>query len=241
DLAAVVDAVERAAAASAGIAAALADVAGALRPAGPEGEGPRGRTGERRSQVTDRRAGPDAARPDAAGPDGGDDRADAGGDGAGARRGPRIERRPPPLPPGVFDDSVEAADALLRRADAVVLVDGYNVAMTVWPDLPKSEQRRRLERSLDELAARCRCRPEVVWDGAAVVEPLPVTSPRGVRVRFSPADVEADDVILDRLGELPPSDEVVVVSSDREVRDGARAGGAGVLSSEQLRDALRLG
>jgi predicted RNA-binding protein with PIN domain len=146
----------------------------------------------------------------------------------------RPPRRPPPLPPGVLDDSVEAAEALLRRPDAVVLVDGYNAAMAAWPDATKADQRRRLEERLDELAARWRCHPEIVWDGAEVPEPRPVLAPRGVRVRFSPAGVDADDVILQRLDELPVDVEVVVVSSDREVREGARRGGAALVSSDQL-------
>jgi len=80
----------------------------------------------------------------------------------------------------------------------------------------------------------------VVFDGAESAWPAPVskTSPV-VKVSFSPADVEADDVILARVSETDPSRPVLVASSDRRVRDGASAQGANVISSGQLLAALR--
>ena len=57
---------------------------------------------------------------------------------------------------------------------------------------------------------------------------------RPVKVSFTPPRVEADDVILDAVDALPPSQAVVVVSSDRRVRDGALAGGANVVSTAQF-------
>jgi len=67
---------------------------------------------------------------------------------------------------------------------------------------------------------------------------VPATA-RPVRVMFSPPGVEADDVILDEVAGVDPQRPVVVVSSDRRVRDGARARGANVLRSSQLLDLLR--
>jgi hypothetical protein len=58
-------------------------------------------------------------------------------------------------------------------------------------------------------------------------------------VSFSPAGVEADDVLLARVADLDPSRPVVVASSDRRVRDGAAAMGANVVASAQLLAALR--
>jgi hypothetical protein len=60
-----------------------------------------------------------------------------------------------------------------------------------------------------------------------------------VRVRFSPPDVEADDVVLERLDTLPAERSVVVASSDARVREGARRRGASVLSAPQLIAAMR--
>lgn len=153
---------------------------------------------------------------------------------------PPRRRRPAPLPPGVLDDSAEAADHLVRVPEAVVLVDGYNVSQTGWPDLPIAEQRRRLVDALSELAARTGADVSVVFDGADTAWPPAVaTTARAVKVSFSPAGVEADDVVIGRVAELPTSRPVVVASSDRRVQDGAREAGANVVSSAQLLAALR--
>jgi predicted RNA-binding protein with PIN domain len=156
-------------------------------------------------------------------------------------RRPRPPRRTPvPLPPGVLDDSVEAADHLFRVPNIAVLVDGYNASQRGWFDLPIAEQRRRLVDALTEVAMRSGADVTVIFDGAESAWPaaVPKTS-RLVKVTFSPADVEADDVILDRIGQEPVERPVVVVSSDRRVRDGARQRGADVISSDQLLSALR--
>ncbi|MDP8938611.1 MAG: NYN domain-containing protein, partial [Actinomycetota bacterium] len=156
------------------------------------------------------------------------------------RAGPPPRRRPAPLPPGVLDDSAEAADHLVRVPGVVVLVDGYNVSQTGWPGLPIAEQRRRLVDALSELAARTGADVSVVFDGADTPWPAPVaTTARAVKVSFSPVGVEADDVVLRRVAELPPWRSVVVASSDRRVQDGARESGANVVSSAQLLAALR--
>jgi rRNA-processing protein FCF1 len=55
-----------------------------------------------------------------------------------------------------------------------------------------------------------------------------------VQVTFSPEGVTADDVLLDLVDAHPLAEPVVVASSDREVRDGARARGANTISSPQL-------
>jgi predicted RNA-binding protein with PIN domain len=156
-------------------------------------------------------------------------------------RRPRPPRRTPvPLPPGVLDDSVEAADHLFRVPGVAVLVDGYNASKLGWFDLPIAEQRRRLVDALTEMAMRTNADVSVVFDGAEPVWPASVpTTARVVRVTFSPPKVEADDVILARVADLDPSRPVVVASSDRRVQDGAAAQGANVISSDQLLSALR--
>jgi predicted RNA-binding protein with PIN domain len=157
----------------------------------------------------------------------------------------RGERRTPvPLPGGLLDDSVAAAEHLLRIPNAVLVVDGYNVTMTGWPELGAAEQRRRLVALLADLAARTSTRVELVFDGAEVdggriVVPAPAR--QRVRVRFSPPDVEADEVVLDLVAQLPASRPVIVASSDNRVREGARRGGANLLYSRQLLDTLGVG
>jgi predicted RNA-binding protein with PIN domain len=158
-----------------------------------------------------------------------------------AERDPAPARRVPlPLPGGLLDDSVEAVEHLLRAPGILLLVDGYNVTMTGWPELPVGEQRRRLLGALGETAARTGAAVEVVFDGAAV-EPLspPHQVRQLVRVRFSPPDVEADDVLLDLLAQLPVARPVAVASSDNRVRDGARRQGANLVHARQLVGLLR--
>jgi predicted RNA-binding protein with PIN domain len=140
----------------------------------------------------------------------------------------------------VLDDSAEAAEHLVRFPNVLLLVDGYNVSQTGWPELPIAEQRRRLVDALAELAARTTAEVQVVFDGSDPLWPNAVAAtPQPVRVTFSPADVEADDVVLSRVAALDPARPVVVASSDRRVRDGSTEQGANVLSSAQLLAALR--
>lgn len=154
-------------------------------------------------------------------------------------RAPR--RAPAPLPPGILEDSSEAAEHLARLRGVVLLVDGYNVSLAAWPGTPIADQRRRLVDALGELASRTGADVRVVFDGSETVDPPAVsTTSRIVRVRFSPPDVEADDVIVAEVAALPASRPVVVASSDRRVRDECRAHGANLLRSSQLLALLRL-
>ncbi len=52
-------------------------------------------------------------------------------------------------------------------------------------------------------------------------------------VRYSDGAL-ADDVVVDLIGTFPAGRPVVVVSNDREVRDGARQEGANVIGSRTL-------
>jgi len=152
----------------------------------------------------------------------------------------RSGRAPHPLPPAVFDDSREAAEHLVRVPGMLVLVDGYNVTLSAWQDLPISTQRSRLVDASSELVARSGAEVMIVFDGAE--EPADLRA-RGstsrVRWRFSPVDVEADDVLLDLVADLEPDRPVTVASSDRRVRDGARRLGANAISTPQLLAVLR--
>lgn len=145
-------------------------------------------------------------------------------------RGSRPSRRtPPPRPPGVLDGTPEGDRHLVSSGEALVLVDGYNLARAAWSGLAPEEERRRTVALLEELAARSGGPVTVVFDGDdhAVA---PVAS-RHVRVRFSASGQTADDLIADLLGALDRTTPVVVVSSDRAVADDARRQGAAVLAS----------
>jgi predicted RNA-binding protein with PIN domain len=155
--------------------------------------------------------------------------------------GPTPTRRIPlVLPGGVFDDSPEAAEHLLRTPGVALIVDGYNVTMTGWPELAAGDQRRKLITALQRLAARTATPTEVVFDGADVDPTLVPGAARPlVRVRFSPPGVEADDVVLDLVERLPAVTPPVVASSDKRVREGAKRLGANLLHARQLLDLLR--
>jgi predicted RNA-binding protein with PIN domain len=148
-------------------------------------------------------------------------------------------RTPARLPPAVLDDSPQAVDHLVRLPGAVVLVDGYNASQTAWPERPIAEQRTRLVDALAELHARTGVDVDVVFDGASEGAGASMAPRSSVRVRFSPAGVDADDVVLALVDEYPLARPVVVASSDRRVRNGARSRGANVVSSSQLIAALR--
>ena len=159
----------------------------------------------------------------------------AGSDQRAGHRRPKPKRSPVPLPPGIFEDSVEAAEFLVRVPGVLVLVDGYNVTKTSWPDLDLTAQRRHLLDALCDLNARTGAHVHVVFDGVDQAA-TPRTAPgcRDVQCEFTPGGVEADDVIIALAKQLPVSRALTVVSSDRRVQRGARSHGANLLEASQL-------
>jgi hypothetical protein len=144
----------------------------------------------------------------------------------------RPRRTPLPLPGGVFADTVPAATHLVRQPGVLLVVDGYNAAKRGWPDDALAVQRERLLDALEELVARHGTAVHVVFDGADLWTAPP--GRRHLRIEFSPAGVTADEIIVELVGTLPVDRPIVVATNDGEVRAGARAGGANVISSEQL-------
>ncbi len=155
-----------------------------------------------------------------------------------AENEPRRPRAQPRVPPGMVEDDPDALDAMLRTPRAVLVVDGYNVSMLAWGDVPPAQQRDRLLGAVSELQLRTRARIILVFDGADVGSVLPPRRP-GVRVVFSPEGEEADAVVVRQAMDLPVEVPVVVASSDAWVGEHARESGARVVSSETLLRALR--
>jgi len=139
---------------------------------------------------------------------------------------------------GVVEDSPEGIEQLVGTDGLVTLVDGYNVAMSRWPELDKGAQRDSLVRALGALAARVGGVVHVVFDGDDHGQRPAVNAPLPVRVHFSSSDVEADDVILAMVAELPTDSPVLVISSDRRVAQGSRRLGANTAGSETLVELL---
>ena len=141
-------------------------------------------------------------------------------------------RHPLRLPGGVIASSADAAEFLLR-SDAVVLVDGYNVAKLAWPGRSLEAQRTQLLDALENVARRFGSDIAVVFDGASVVG-AHAARRRLIRVVWSPEGVIADDVIRDEVRRLPNARAVAVVTNDAEIVADVKALGANVVPSNAL-------
>lgn len=146
-------------------------------------------------------------------------------------RPPGAEMPPPRAHQGAGDRHLEE---LLGLPRAHLVVDGYNVTKADWGSLSLAEQRLRLLRELGPVAARHGAEVTVVFDGADLARPPAVPAARGVRVRFSPQDQSADDVIRALVRAEPPGRVVVVVSTDREVAESVARSGAHAVPSAAL-------
>lgn len=135
-------------------------------------------------------------------------------------------------------DGPAALDALLAVPTVHLVVDGYNVSKTGYPELPLADQRTRLVGQLAALAARTGVEVTVVFDGAGVVA-APVRGSRGVRVLFSDPGVIADDVIRALVAAEPQGRPVLVATSDAAVVRSVQRQGAYTLPSSLLVARLR--
>lgn len=148
---------------------------------------------------------------------------------------PPVEKARLVLASGIRPDSSDAIRWLIGLdRQAVVLVDGYNVQFHVdRADFTSGAARRRLVDVLKRLrsSAAAKHRMVVVYDSTLPGDRSARTSAGGVEIRFAEKDRIADEEIVDMAADL---DNVVVISSDRAVRDGAEANGAVVLWSEAL-------
>lgn len=146
---------------------------------------------------------------------------------AGTRRGLR-------LPSAVRPDSPEAIAWLMALTEPVtVLVDGYNVGFRLTGDRRPGPARDRLLPILDRLQRLAAGSLTVfaVFDSSEqAAEPVP---PMGrVKVFFTSKGRSADDEIADLAAGLAGS--VVVVTSDRALREAVEAVGAQALWSESV-------
>jgi predicted RNA-binding protein with PIN domain len=137
-------------------------------------------------------------------------------------------------------DDPAQLDQLLALPKAHLIVDGYNVTKTGYPEMSLEQQRSRLVTALSGLAAQSGAEVTVVFDGAERMVGLPPT-PRGVRVLFSRKGQTADELIRRLARAEPRGRPLVVVSSDREVADGVRRHGAYPIASMALLRRLRRG
>jgi predicted RNA-binding protein with PIN domain len=153
---------------------------------------------------------------------------------------PPAERRALPVPQGLFDDSPETLSAWLDAPMVTLLVDGYNVAKSEEGfgrlDLPA--QRTRLIDEVDRLARRRGVPATIVFDGATVDPGLSRRRRQGVSVVYSRPPETADDHLVALLQGLP-NHPVILVTSDRELRERAAQQGASLAYSTQLLALIR--
>ena len=115
-------------------------------------------------------------------------------------------------------------DRLLELPQVHLIVDGYNVTKSGYPELTLADQRARLIAASAALQARTGVEVTIAFDGGARPPAQPRT-PRGVRVLFSAPDEIADDLIRRLVAAEPAGRALIVVTSDQEiVTDVSRAG-----------------
>ena len=138
------------------------------------------------------------------------------------------------LPPGARPDDGRSVEWLLRQPQAfTMVVDGYNVAFQLVGDSSRAA-RDRVNEELSRLRLRTMTPAQitVVYDSSVNAEVETSQGPGGIRVRFTREGHIADEEIADLVAAL--GGPVVVISSDREVREGTAELGAVVLWSEAL-------
>jgi len=140
--------------------------------------------------------------------------------------------RPCALPPGLRGDEPDAVHALLKVPGVTVVLDGYNVTLSPrgMGTAALADQRAWLTKLAAAAVARYSVRVVVVFDGARE-RVMAASATRGVRVVFTASDQTADERIVEIVSSLEANQPVVVVSSDREVRDDCEALGANVIAS----------
>ncbi|MEE9228465.1 MAG: NYN domain-containing protein, partial [Acidimicrobiia bacterium] len=127
-----------------------------------------------------------------------------------------------------------AVEWLLRQPQPfTMVVDGYNVAFQLVGESTRAA-RDRVNEELSRLRLRTMTPTQVtvVYDSSVNSEVETAPGPGGIRVRFTREGHIADEEIAEIVSTL--DGPVVVVSSDREVREGTAELGAVVLWSEAL-------
>lgn len=152
----------------------------------------------------------------------------------------RPPRRPLAVPPGLLGDDPKTLARWLDTPGVRLLVDGYNVSKSEagFGRLQLEDQRRRTVDEVSRLARKHGVPATVVFDGSEVAPGTFRRRKPDVGIEYSRPPQSADDLLVERLAELPP-DPVVVVTSDRGLQARAQPLGATIATSEQLLASIR--
>lgn len=153
---------------------------------------------------------------------------------------PPAERQPLRVPAGLFDDSPKTLSVWLDAPQVTLLVDGYNAAKAQegYGRLDLPSQRTRLVDEVDRLARRHGVPAIIVFDGAKIAPGVARRRRHGVSVVYSRPTESADDHLVALLDELP-NHPVILVTTDRELRERAARQGASLAYSAQLLALIR--
>ncbi|MEN8040342.1 MAG: NYN domain-containing protein [Actinomycetota bacterium] len=121
------------------------------------------------------------------------------------------------VPAGVAPDSGTAMGALIDQRPRSVILDGYNIAGHLHgEEFATRDARDDVIERAGRLARRTSAEIIVVFDGPDDEERREFRSADGISVRFSRGE-KADDLIAGMVRDDP--DRIVVISSDRELRE----------------------
>lgn len=137
------------------------------------------------------------------------------------------------LPARLLPDRKEAIDWLARRSGAgTLIVDGYNLAFALTGSGEPAPGREAVLMVLERLGRLARGPLRMVAAFDSRFETPAAETPGSVEVRFFTGEQGADRGIVELVREVGGA--VVVVSSDRELRERCEAAGAVALWSEAL-------
>lgn len=117
-----------------------------------------------------------------------------------------------------------------------VIVDAYNVLHQMRSGDIREADRKAFINKLAAYGRRKRLEMVVVFDAGPFLFPSCDTQ-KGIVVRYSGSRMSADDLIIKMLRELK-GQEIVLVSSDRELRDAAKSVGLESLGSVEFIERL---
>jgi len=154
-----------------------------------------------------------------------------------------FELGPWKLPPGARPDGINSIEWLMRQPRPFVLiVDGHNLAHKIRPTAAADPATRdEIAHALARLKLHTKtvARVVVFFDSSVSQLGDAYRGPSGIEIKFASATSSADHEILTLVDAA--GDPVVVVSSDREVREGAESNGAIGLWSEAMKEWMQSG